>query len=53
MKKNYANVIGVIESIEDNWIIVSPDQKNMTGTEAINIDYISHIQEYPKKKGKV
>lgn len=40
---------GVIESIEDNWVILRVGDK----TEIVNIDYISRIREYPlKKNGK-
>ena len=44
------SVTGVIEAIEDNWIVVLPAQKNIIGTEVICIDYISRIQEYPKDR---
>lgn len=47
------NAIGMVEAVEDNWIIVSSIESRTGGTEIINIDYISHIREYPKnKKGK-
>ena len=41
------NIIGIIESVEDNWIVVSGS------AEMVNADYVSHIKEFPKnKKGK-
>lgn len=41
-----STIAGTIESIEDNWISV----QGKGGSEIINIDYISRIQEYPRKK---
>ena len=42
-------VTGIIESIEDNWVILRVGER----IEIVNIDYISRIQEYPlKKNGK-
>jgi len=42
-------ITGVIESIEDNWVIIRVGEQ----IEIINIDYISRIREYPlKKNGK-
>lgn len=42
-------VTGVIESIEDNWVIIRVGEQ----IEIVNIDYISRIREYPlKKNGK-
>lgn len=48
------NVIGIIEAMEDNWIVISSiESGTKDGTEIINTDYISRIREYPKnKKGK-
>jgi len=44
-----SQIIGVIDALENGWISV----KTKTGSDIINIDYISHIREYPKnKKGK-
>jgi len=44
------SVTGMVESIEDNWISVTSAKSK---AEIINIDYISHIKEYPKnEKGK-
>ena len=42
-------VTGVIESVEDNWIVVATG-KNATNTEIISIDYISRLREYPRTK---
>lgn len=41
-------ITGVIESIEDGWVSV----KSFDGqtTEAVNAEYITRIQEYPKNK---
>ncbi|MGB4588533.1 MAG: hypothetical protein WBI17_04775 [Clostridiaceae bacterium] len=42
-------VNGIIESIEDNWVILRVGNQ----IEIVNIDYISRIREYPlKKNGK-
>lgn len=47
------NVMGMVETVEDNWVIVSSIGNKTGGIEIINIDYISRIREYPKnKKGK-
>ena len=45
-----ASVVGgILKKIEDNWIEV----ETSTGSQIINLDYISRIQEYPRnKKGK-
>lgn len=43
------NVIGVMESVEDNWIIVRSTNKNGS-KEIVNVDYVSCIQEYPRNK---
>ncbi len=39
-------IIGVIERIQDNWIYVKSDNN----VEIINLEYISRIREYPRKK---
>ena len=44
------NVNGVIEALEDNWVIVSPSKKNPDSKEIIKVDYISRIREYPRNK---
>lgn len=44
------NVIGIVEAVEDHWIVVSPTKNKLGGTEIINIDYISRIRESPKFK---
>ena len=41
---------GVLEAVEDSWIVISPVGKNTTGTEIISMNYISHIREFPKNK---
>lgn len=42
-------VNGILKKLEDNWIEV----ENETGSQLVNIDYISRIQEYPRnKRGK-
>jgi len=41
------SVTGIVESVEDNWIEVSPIKKNKIGSEIISLDYISRIREYP------
>lgn len=44
-----STVDGILEKSEDNWLEV----KTGTGSQIINLDYISRIQEYPRnKKGK-
>ena len=41
------NVTGVIEAVEDDWIVVKSKSNN---AEIIKIDYISRVQEYPRNK---
>ena len=42
-------ITGVIESIEENWVILRVGEQ----IEIVNIDYISRIREHPlKKNGK-
>lgn len=41
-----SQITGIVESLEDNWISV----KDGDNSEIINIDYVSRIREYPKKK---
>lgn len=44
-------ITGVVESVEDGWMIVR--RFDSQETEAVNVEYITRIQEYPKnKKGK-
>ncbi len=37
---------GMVVSVEDNWLTM----KTKTGSELVNLDYISRIREYPLKK---
>jgi len=47
-----ASVTGVIDSAEESWITLSRSGKS-DGSEIINIDYISRIQEHPRtRKGR-
>ena len=48
---NNTSVSGVVESVEDSWVTIrSFDGQS---TEAVNIEYVTRIREYPKsKKGK-
>lgn len=39
-------VTGVIEKVEGNWISIKKDNTY----EILNIEYISRIREYPRKK---
>jgi len=44
-----ANIIGVVESVEDSWLTI----KAKNGNEIVNVDYISRIREYPSgRSGK-
>ena len=45
---NNAYVEGVIESAEDGWIVVRSFKGNTT--EAVNVEYITRIKEYPRDK---
>lgn len=42
-----AGVTGTVTRIEDNWIEVEDNKGNK---QIVNIDYITRIQEYPRKK---
>jgi hypothetical protein len=43
-------ITGVVESIEDNWVSIKPENG---GSEIVNIDHVSRIREYPlNKSGK-
>lgn len=45
-----SQIVGTIKQVEDNWVMVLKKQETI---DAINIDYIKLIREYPKnKKGK-
>jgi hypothetical protein len=44
------NVTGKVETVEDNWIVLSPLGGKMDSSEIINIEYISRIREYPLNK---
>jgi len=39
-------LIGTVVSVEDNWLTI----RTKTGSELVNLDYISRIREYPTKK---
>lgn len=41
-----SNADGVVKSVSDNWI----ELESKDGLQAVNIDYISRIREYPKNK---
>lgn len=41
-----SNADGVIKSVSDGWV----ELENKDGLQAVNIDYISRIREYPKNK---
>ena len=44
-----SQVAGVIREISDGWILVDKGRE----TEAVNLDYVIRVREYPKnKKGK-
>ncbi|MDR0813880.1 MAG: hypothetical protein LBO63_07820 [Oscillospiraceae bacterium] len=44
-----AEVVGVVESVQDNWIKVHSAKKD-GGTDIINVEYVSRIREYPRSK---
>ncbi len=37
---------GTLKKIEDNWIEI----ETSSGSQLVNLDYISHVREYPKNK---
>ena len=41
-----SNADGVVKSVSDNWV----ELESKDGLQAVNIDYISRIREYPKNK---
>jgi len=43
-----AQMTGTAVSVEDNWLTL----ETKTGTELVNLDYISRIREYPRGKKK-
>ena len=42
-------VLGTIIEVQDNWVIIDTDG---TGTDAVNVDYITRITEWPVKDKK-
>ena len=44
-----AGILGTITEVQDNWVIVDTDSN---GIDAINIDYITQISEWERKKKK-
>lgn len=47
MNSETAGVTGVVTEVKDNWLVV--DTKG-NGLDAVNIDYITRIREYPRKE---
>ena len=47
MNSETTSVNGVVTEVKDNWVIL--DTHNF-GMDAINIDYITRIREYPRKE---
>ena len=44
-----SGILGTITEVQDNWVIVDTDNN---GTDAVNIDYITQISEWPAKEKK-
>ena len=44
------NIMGVIEAVEDGWVVVSADKGRPENKEIVKIDYISRIREHPRNK---
>lgn len=44
-----SGILGTITEVQDNWVIVDTDNN---GTDAVNIDYITQISEWPAKDKK-
>ena len=42
-------VLGTVMEVQDNWVIIDTDG---SGTDAVNIDYITRITEWPVKEKK-
>ena len=47
MNSDSMGVTGVVTEVKDNWLVV--DTKG-NGLDAVNIDYITRIREYPRKE---
>lgn len=47
MNSETISVNGTVTEVKDNWVVL--DTKNY-GMDAINIDYITRIREYPRKE---
>ena len=46
-------VTGVVEAVEDNWLIFRKPENGGSDNDMVNVDYVSRIREYPvKKNGK-
>ena len=44
-----SGILGTITEVQDNWVIVDTDNN---GIDAVNIDYITQISEWPAMKKK-
>jgi hypothetical protein len=44
------NVTGIIESVEDGWIVLKSTEGKKGGLEILSIEYVSRIREYPRNK---
>ena len=45
---NFGNIQGVIKDVNDTGITV----ENKQGLQAVNLDYVVRIREYPRKKNR-
>jgi hypothetical protein len=44
---------GIVESIDDNWIVIKSNESIADSRDMVNVDYISRIREHPiNKMGK-
>ena len=46
------SVVGRIEAVEDEWIVVTPSNSKADTPDIIRVDFVSHITERPAKKEK-
>ena len=44
-----SGILGTITEVQDNWVVINTDNN---GTDAVNIDYITQISEWPTKEKK-
>lgn len=46
MNSETVGVTGFVREVKDNWVVLETTDK---GLDALNIDYITRIREYPRK----